>query len=110
MPSAFIGIYVALYPYAAQTEQELSVEQGDLLYLLEKSTEDDWWRVKKRVLGSETEEPTGLVPNTYIEQVCLAFTFNIFNASSKPVYFSLTLINVLLGSYRWLRQSSVRIR
>ena len=71
MPSLFIGVYVALYPYTAQTEQEISVEQGDLLYLLEKSQEDDWWKVKKRVLGAETEEPVGLVPNNYVQQVSL---------------------------------------
>lgn len=69
MPSLFIGVYVAQYPYTAQTEQEISLEQGDLLYLLEKSQEDDWWKVKKRVLGSETEEPVGLVPNNYIQPV-----------------------------------------
>ena len=69
MASQFIGIYVALYPYSAQTDQELTVAPGDLLYLLEKSTEDDWWKVKKRVLGSETEEPVGLVPNNYIKPV-----------------------------------------
>lgn len=63
---------MALYPYAAQTEQEISVDQGDLLYLLEKSTEDDWWKVKKRVLGAETEEPVGLVPMTYIQPVSIS--------------------------------------
>lgn len=78
MPSLFIGVYVALYPYAAQTEQELSLAQGDLLYLLEKSTTDDWWKVKKRVLGSETEEPVGLVPNTYIQPVCEIFLKLLF--------------------------------
>ncbi|KAF5097642.1 hypothetical protein D0Z00_002325 [Geotrichum galactomycetum] len=84
MPSLFIGIYVALYPYTAQTEQEISVEQGDLLYLLEKSQEDDWWKVKKRVLGAETEEPVGLVPNNYVQQE-LSFKedepFNIYDNS-----------------------------
>lgn len=70
MPSLFIGVYTALYPYQAQTDQELELAPGDLLYLLEKSTEDDWWKVKKRVPGAETEEPIGLVPNNYIQEVC----------------------------------------
>lgn len=69
MPSLFIGVYVALYSYAAQTDQELALSQGDILYLLEKSSQDDWWQVKKRVPGLETEEPVGLVPNNYIEPV-----------------------------------------
>jgi hypothetical protein len=69
MPSLFIGVYTALYPYTAQSAQELTVAEGDILYLLEKSEVDDWWKVKKRVLGLETEEPTGLVPNNYIQPV-----------------------------------------
>lgn len=69
MPSLFIGVSVALYPYNAQTDQELTIEQGDLLYLLEQATVDDWCKVKKRVLGLETEEPVGLVPHNYIEPV-----------------------------------------
>lgn len=69
MSSPFIGVYVALYAYAAQTDQEVSMVEGDLLYLLEKSSEDDWWKVKKRVLGSEYEEPVGLVPYNYIQPV-----------------------------------------
>lgn len=69
MPSLFLGIYVALYPYAAQTNDELSIAPGDLLYVLEKSNEDDWWKVKKRVLGSDAAEPVGLVPNNYIQPV-----------------------------------------
>ncbi|CAN6674401.1 actin cytoskeleton-regulatory complex protein Sla1p [Trichomonascus vanleenenianus] len=67
MPSMFIGVYQALYPYASQSDQELTIAQGDLLYVLEKSADDDWWKVKKRVHGLETEEPVGLVPNNYIQ-------------------------------------------
>ncbi|KAK9323346.1 hypothetical protein V1517DRAFT_98004 [Lipomyces orientalis] len=67
MPSLFIAIYVAIYPYTAQSAQELSLVEGDVLYILEKSTEDDWWRVKKRMVGEEEDEPIGLVPNNYIE-------------------------------------------
>lgn len=58
---------MALYAYEAQTDQELSANEGDLLYLLETSDTDDWWKVKKRVPGMATEEPVGLVPKTYIE-------------------------------------------
>ncbi|KAI5969990.1 SLA1 [Candida margitis] len=61
----------ALYDYDAQAEEELSIHTEDLLYLLEKSDIDDWWKVKKRVIATGDEvvdEPSGLVPSTYIEE------------------------------------------
>lgn len=64
---SFIGVYKALYAYAPQSSEELSVEENDILYLLEKSDVDDWWTVKKRVVGPDAEEPVGLVPSNYIE-------------------------------------------
>ncbi|CAH02807.1 cytoskeletal protein-binding protein SLA1 [Kluyveromyces lactis] len=66
--TVFLGVYQALYDYSAQTDEELTVKEGDLLYLLEKSSIDDWWTVKKRVIGSDQDEPVGLVPKTYIEE------------------------------------------
>lgn len=73
MSSLYIGVYKTLYEYAAQAEEELSVKPDDLLYLLERSDIDDWWKVKKRVVpvgDEEVEEPVGLVPSNYIEPVC----------------------------------------
>lgn len=64
---SFLGVYKALYAYAPQSDQELAIEENDILYLLEKSDVDDWWTVKKRVVGSDVEEPVGLVPSNYIE-------------------------------------------
>ena len=49
-----------------QNDQELAIDENDLLYLLEKSEVDDWWTVKKRVVGADAEEPVGLVPSNYI--------------------------------------------
>ncbi|SCU92788.1 LAME_0F01486g1_1 [Lachancea meyersii CBS 8951] len=66
--TAFLGIYKALFQYEPQSEEELAIEEDDLLYLLQKSDVDDWWSVKKRVIGSDAEEPVGLVPNNYIEE------------------------------------------
>ncbi|KAH3674933.1 hypothetical protein WICMUC_002953 [Wickerhamomyces mucosus] len=64
---SFLGVYKAVYSYSPQNDQELAIEEDDILYLLEKSDIDDWWTVKKRVVGSDVEEPTGLVPSNYIE-------------------------------------------
>lgn len=72
MLSFYIGVYRALYDYSAQSDEELSIHPDDLLYLLERSDVDDWWKVKKRMLpvgDQEVEEPVGLVPSNYIEEV-----------------------------------------
>ncbi|GMM37261.1 cytoskeletal protein-binding protein [Saccharomycopsis crataegensis] len=64
---SYVGVYKAVYAYSPATEEELAIEEGDILYVIEKSNTDDWWKVKKRMVGSDVEEPSGLVPSTYIE-------------------------------------------
>ena len=66
---AFLAICSALYDYTPQSEGELLLEEGELVYILEKSDEDDWWKAKKRALNDEEEEPVGLIPNNYVEEV-----------------------------------------
>ncbi|RLV95670.1 Actin cytoskeleton-regulatory complex protein SLA1 [Spathaspora sp. JA1] len=71
MSNIYIGVYKALYDYTAQAEEELTIQTDDILYLLERSDVDDWWKVKKRVLAqgdAEVEEPFGIVPSNYIEE------------------------------------------
>jgi hypothetical protein len=65
----FLGIYRAIYDYAPQSENELALTEGDLLMVLEKSTEDDWWKAKRKISDEEEEEPEGLIPNNYVEEV-----------------------------------------
>ncbi len=67
----FLGVYKAVYDYAPQSAGELSITEGDILYVLEKSGEDDWWRAKKKASGDDDDEPVGLIPNNYIEEVCM---------------------------------------
>ncbi len=69
MPSAFLGVYTAIYGYTPQSDQELALHEGDLLYVLEKSSEDDWWKAKKKGSSTDDDEPVGLVPTNYIEEV-----------------------------------------
>ncbi|KAG8628503.1 hypothetical protein KVT40_004376 [Elsinoe batatas] len=64
----FLGVYRAIYDYAPQGEGELEITEGDLLFVLEKSTDDDWWRAKKKAMSDEDDEPEGLIPNNYIEE------------------------------------------
>jgi len=68
----FVGVYRAIYDYAPQNENELEISDGDLLFILEKSTEDAWWKAKKKANNDDDDEPEGLVPNTYVEEVCFA--------------------------------------
>jgi hypothetical protein len=71
----FLGVYKAVYDYEPQGENELAITEGDILYVLEKSGEDDWWRAKKKASGDDDDEPVGLIPNNYIEEVgcCVVF-------------------------------------
>jgi len=65
----FLAICTAIYDYQAQAENELEIKEGELLYILEKSPNDDWWKAKKRAAPDEEEEPVGLIPNNYVEDV-----------------------------------------
>lgn len=65
----FLGVYRALYDYTPQNDQELSLTEGDLLLVLEKSSKDEWWKCKKKIPADDGEEPLGLVPSNYIEEV-----------------------------------------
>ncbi|GAB1212834.1 hypothetical protein ATERTT37_001983 [Aspergillus terreus] len=46
----------------------MELREGDLLYVLEKSAEDDWWKAKKKAERDDEDEPEGLVPNNYVEE------------------------------------------
>ncbi|KAK2624305.1 hypothetical protein QTJ16_006255 [Diplocarpon rosae] len=64
----FLGVYKAIYDYVPQSATELAITEGDILFVLEKSTEDDWWKAKKKASGENDEEPIGLIPNNYIQE------------------------------------------
>ncbi|KAM0339463.1 hypothetical protein ACHAPU_010910 [Fusarium lateritium] len=64
----FLGVYRALYDYVPQAEGELAINDGDLLYVLDKNEDDGWWKAKKKAGAEDEEEPTGLVPGNYVEE------------------------------------------
>lgn len=66
----FLGIYRAIYDYVPQGDNEIAITEGDMLMVLEKSADDDWWKAKKKGNVDEEDEPEGLIPNNYIEEVC----------------------------------------
>ncbi|OAA47159.1 hypothetical protein ISF_09532 [Cordyceps fumosorosea ARSEF 2679] len=63
----FLGVYRALYDYQPQSEGELTISEGDLLYIIEKNDDDGWWKAKKKAGADDEDEPTGLVPHNYVE-------------------------------------------
>ncbi|KAJ1333737.1 actin cytoskeleton-regulatory complex protein SLA1 [Microdochium nivale] len=65
----FLGVFRAIYDYAPQSEGELQLTEGDVLYVIEKSTDDDWWKAKKKADAEDDDEPLGLIPNNYVEEV-----------------------------------------
>lgn len=75
----FLGVYKALYDYAPQADGELAIDEGDLLYVLEKNDDDGWWKAKKKAGAEDEDEPIGLIPNNYVEEV--RNTCNLFLAS-----------------------------
>ena len=54
---AAVKVYRATWAYVAQGEDELSFEEGDLLYVADQSQE--WWR-------ATCKGKTGLVPGNYL--------------------------------------------
>lgn len=65
----FLGIYRAIYDYTPKEDAELAITTGDLLYILEQNDDDGWWKAKKKAGTDDEDEPTGLVPNNYVEKV-----------------------------------------
>lgn len=54
-----VEVVRAMYHYEAQLADELTFEEGDLLYIIDKSN-PDWWKAK---CGNKT----GLIPSNYVE-------------------------------------------
>lgn len=64
----FISLCTAIYDYTPQNDNELAIKEGELIYILEKGAEDDWWKARKRAPEAE-DEPSGLIPNNYVQEV-----------------------------------------
>ncbi|KAK3816508.1 MAG: SH3 domain-containing protein [Benniella sp.] len=61
----FLKIHVALYDYAANADDELSIKKNDILHILE---DDDphWWKAKLKT-ANPNRLHVGLVPSNYVE-------------------------------------------
>ena len=61
---------MALYPYQAQNEDELSFEKGDVITVLAKD-EAAWWK-------GELNGMSGVFPSNYVSPMCKYFLFQSF--------------------------------
>ncbi|XP_024885697.1 osteoclast-stimulating factor 1-like isoform X1 [Temnothorax curvispinosus] len=56
-----VKVVRTLCKYIAQRADELSFEEGDLLYVYDRDTDPNWWRAK-------CGDQKGLIPATYVEE------------------------------------------
>ncbi|CEI94173.1 hypothetical protein RMCBS344292_08394 [Rhizopus microsporus] len=63
----YVQVSKALYDYDARTEDELSIRENDILYVIEKE-DDDWWKAELKQTSGEEAGPVGLVPAQYLEE------------------------------------------
>lgn len=63
----FLKVCVALYDYDANTEEELTIKENDILYLLEDD-DPEWWKAKLKT-ADPNELLVGLIPSNYVEPV-----------------------------------------
>jgi len=68
----YLAVVKAEYEYAATNEEELSIAEEQLLYVLEDD-DQDWWKVRVKQSpssgASPADAPTGLVPAGYVVPV-----------------------------------------
>ena len=56
-------VYVAKYDYDSRTDDDLSFERGNFMYII--STEDnDWWYAQLKDTGTE-----GYIPSNYVAEL-----------------------------------------
>ncbi|XP_076637856.1 osteoclast-stimulating factor 1-like [Colletes latitarsis] len=56
-----VKVVRALYKYTAQNADEISFDEGELLYVYDKNIEPNWWKAK-------CGDQDGLVPANYVEE------------------------------------------
>ncbi|GAB6018774.1 Osteoclast-stimulating factor 1 [Chamberlinius hualienensis] len=56
-----VKVVKAMYKYTAQYPDELSFEEGETLYILDMSSDPNWWKAK-------CGERSGLIPSNYVEE------------------------------------------
>ncbi|KIK93500.1 hypothetical protein PAXRUDRAFT_144937 [Paxillus rubicundulus Ve08.2h10] len=63
----YLAVLKASYDYEPQSEDEITIKENQIVFLLEK-TDDDWWKVKVKGDSQDADSLSGLVPAAYVEQ------------------------------------------
>ncbi|XP_059490277.1 osteoclast-stimulating factor 1-like [Neocloeon triangulifer] len=71
-----IKVVRALYDYSAQNPDELTFQEGDVLYVLDQVTDQNWWRAK---CGPNF----GLIPSNYVETCTEEVLFPLHDAARR---------------------------
>ncbi|KAG0002828.1 cytoskeletal protein binding protein [Entomortierella chlamydospora] len=61
----FLKVCVAQYDYDANTEEELTIKENDVLYIMEDD-DPEWWKAKLKT-ADPNDLHIGLVPSNYVE-------------------------------------------
>jgi hypothetical protein len=57
-----------VYDYEAQTSDELTIKEGQIVLITDDS-DQDWWEATLKPVNTFEETLKGLVPLTYVEEV-----------------------------------------
>lgn len=71
-----VDVVRALYNYTAQHSDELSFEEGDTLYIIDKNAEKGWWKGK-------CGDRVGLIPTNYIESSTETIDYPLHEAAKR---------------------------
>ncbi|KIJ56862.1 hypothetical protein M422DRAFT_62777 [Sphaerobolus stellatus SS14] len=65
----YIAVLKAIYDYEPSAEDEVSLKEDQVVFLLER-VDDEWWRVKHKTEATDEDNAaSGLVPASYVEEV-----------------------------------------
>ncbi|KAI9262415.1 hypothetical protein BDA99DRAFT_511136 [Phascolomyces articulosus] len=64
----YTAVCKALYDYKAQSDEELTFNEDNILYILDKDDDPDWWKAQLKATSLEEVGPIGLVPANYIDE------------------------------------------
>ncbi|KAG2173005.1 hypothetical protein INT44_006978 [Umbelopsis vinacea] len=64
----YVAVCKALYDYDAQAAEEVSIKEGDILYVVDNS-DPSWLEVQLKMPSVDQIGPIGLVPASYVEEV-----------------------------------------
>lgn len=81
-----VKVFRALYNYVAQQPDELSFQEGDVLYILDDSDPQGWWRAR---CGPKV----GIIPSNYVTENTESIDFPLHEAAKRG---NLTFLNECL--------------